>query len=86
VDLKDARRHRVLDSIVYLLCCHAAGRGPTENGDLLIFRLGERVNEASRALDRSVLAIEAADDLDVVLKPRSFGAAVLKDVALPVVY
>ena len=85
VHLEDARGERVLDGVVDLLAGHAPGERPDRDRDLLLLGLRHRVHEPGRALDRRVLAVEAADHLDVVLELRCLADARLADdVALPV--
>ena len=83
--LEDARGERVLDGVVDLLAGHATRERPDGDRDLLLLGLRHRVHEPGRALDRRVLAVEAADHLDVVLELRRLADARLADdVALPV--
>ena len=85
VNVEDTGRDRVLNCVENLTGGYATRERPDGDGNAFAVGLGNGVDETCRALDRGVLAIELADDLDVVFELGRFRlVARRRDIAFPV--
>ncbi len=85
VDLEDAGGERILNGVVDLLAGHAPREWSDGDRDLLLLGFRHCVHEPGRTLNRRILAVEAADHLDVVFELRRLAdTGLADDVALPV--